>query len=79
MVAQMVPLSPMLDPLGGLNSGGHATPPNLEAVEASHTPLRSFNNGFLEATIIIPGGRTYNRMIMDYDLIGSHPVPKTGP
>jgi hypothetical protein len=42
-------------------------------------PLRSFDYDFLEAIIIIPGGRTNNRMIKNYNHIGSHPVLKTGP
>ena len=78
MVSQMVPLSLILDPLGGLNLSYLASSLNPMPHTASLWPLRSFDYGFLEAIIIIPGGRTYNRFIKTYDHIGSHPVLKTG-
>ena len=79
MVSHMVPLSLILDPLGGLNLSYLASSLNPMPHTASLWPLRSFDYGFLEAIIIIPGGRTFKLMIKDYNHIRSRPVLKTGP
>ena len=79
MISQMVPLSLILDPLGGLNLSYLAYSLNPMPHTTSVWPLRSFDYGFLEAIIRIHGGRTYNRLIKTYDHIGSHILLKAGP
>ena len=55
MVSQMVPLSLILDPLGGLNLSYLAYTLNPMPHTTSVWPLKSFDYGFLEAIIRIHG------------------------